>query len=588
MNLRKKTLSLCVAFALFNSQTLFAVALGDLAGTAVSSAGTWQSPATKTKYHYGGSYQFTFKGGNRAQPWITVGKPEFKVGCNGMSIRGGFLGLLGLNEIKDQLRDSGASLAWGVLIGLQYAMPALFGVFDTIRRWATTIQNLLQNSCRLGQALVANSLEGRKTKTNVENWLEEKGEALETSMSGVSAFFDNLDNMVQCADLTGDAYDKCRSQINHKTKDNLSKLSNSNVSVGSGSMFLKYYYPPSNSSNTLEIEKISSLLTNGQLGSSGRTLIPSTRLNDIKMTYLMRAVFFGDFTISQDSFKKIAEDTSLNLSSLSSGTYTIDEQKYTDNAKKSILNPDDEFKPVLTYTAPLIADPKKAARVLMHGLSAEANSGSCSQNVCNVPDSAFMYADFAIKTAGNTEERIQPFGGIIDTNIGGGTIPFEWAGAYNESLSAIRTMVQTKSGVAPGTLTNVSSYTTTTTTSFNVPLFVPNMMKYIEIIAALERAEGAETPTSAMLKKMLAQYNAKQVSLGMAEVMYQQLLTSMEIKGKQSSEIDDAIIRHQTMINDIKQALKEEDSEQITQKDLEGVFNLFDNAIKTNKLKDIN
>lgn len=588
MNLRKKTLSLCVAFALFNSQTLFAVALGDLAGTAVSSAGTWQSPATKTKYHYGGSYQFTFKGGNRAQPWITVGKPEFKVGCNGMSIRGGFLGLLGLNEIKDQLRDSGASLAWGVLIGLQYAMPALFGVFDTIRRWATTIQNLLQNSCRLGQALVANSLEGRKTKTNVENWLEEKGEALETSMSGVSAFFDNLDNMVQCADLTGDAYDKCRSQINHKTKDNLSKLSNSNVSVGSGSMFLKYYYPPSNSSNTLEIEKISSLLTNGQLGSSGRTLIPSTRLNDIKMTYLMRAVFFGDFTISQDSFKKIAEDTNLNLSSPNSGSYTIDAQKYTDNAKKSILNPDDEFKPILTYTAPLIADPKKAARVLMYGLSAEANSGSCSQNVCNVPDSAFMYADFAIKTASNTEERIQPFGGIISTNIGGGTIPFEWAGAYNESLSAIRTMVQTKSGVAPGTLTNVSAYTTTTTTSFNVPLFVPNMMKYIEIIAALERAEGAETPTSAMLKKMLAQYNAKQVSLGMAEVMYQQLLTSMEIKGKQSSEIDNAITRHQAMLNDIKQALKEEDSEQITQKDLENVFNLFDNAIKTNKLKDIN
>lgn len=43
-----------------------------------------------------------------------------------------FLALLGISEIKQLLSSSGATLAWGIMMGLEYTMPGLAKVFNTL------------------------------------------------------------------------------------------------------------------------------------------------------------------------------------------------------------------------------------------------------------------------------------------------------------------------------------------------------------------------------------------------------------------------------------------------------------------------
>ena len=93
-------------------------------------AGSWEDPSSGMKYYTGGGIRIKFKGANTSYtPWIKGSAPNYSIGCNGISLNGGFVSLLGLSDIEDQLKDAGAAFAWGILTGLAYSLPAISDVF---------------------------------------------------------------------------------------------------------------------------------------------------------------------------------------------------------------------------------------------------------------------------------------------------------------------------------------------------------------------------------------------------------------------------------------------------------------------------
>lgn len=72
--------------------------------------------------YYSGGYYFRFMGGTNPQPVWSFSPPEIQAGCNGLNMKGMFVSLLGLDQFGSMLQNAGASLAWGIAIGLVYSL----------------------------------------------------------------------------------------------------------------------------------------------------------------------------------------------------------------------------------------------------------------------------------------------------------------------------------------------------------------------------------------------------------------------------------------------------------------------------------
>ena len=101
---------------------------------------------------YSGGVSFHFA--NNTPPAIfTLSPPSIEAGCNGINIKGMFMSLLGLNQLGKMLQNAGASLAWGVAVGLIYSLPGVASAFKMINQWAKDLQKLLGNACQSGIAI---------------------------------------------------------------------------------------------------------------------------------------------------------------------------------------------------------------------------------------------------------------------------------------------------------------------------------------------------------------------------------------------------------------------------------------------------
>jgi len=104
-----------------------------------------------TDYYTGGvSYSF---GTEYPPPIFSVSPPTIEAGCNGINIKGMFVSLLGLDQLGAMLQNAGASLAWGVAVGLIYSLPGVAAAFKMINQWAKDLQKLLGNACQSGIAI---------------------------------------------------------------------------------------------------------------------------------------------------------------------------------------------------------------------------------------------------------------------------------------------------------------------------------------------------------------------------------------------------------------------------------------------------
>lgn len=150
--MKKKALSMFIVFLMLFNQTIFA---GDVLSDAMSNIGnvnTYVEPDGTTNV-YSGSASIRFNLTKTPPPIFTFTPPSIEAGCNGIDIKGMFMSLLGLDQLGEMLQDAGASLAWGVAVGLIYSLPGVASAFKMINSWATKIQELLGNACQTGIAI---------------------------------------------------------------------------------------------------------------------------------------------------------------------------------------------------------------------------------------------------------------------------------------------------------------------------------------------------------------------------------------------------------------------------------------------------
>lgn len=138
-----------------------------------------------TSYYSGGG-SVTFEFLEAPTPWITLSPPSIEAGCNGIDMKGMFMKLLGIDQLGEQLQNAGASLAYGVAIGLIYSLPGIAKAFEFIRKWAKEIQSLLADSCssgiKIGMAL------GEMAGSNLPDMMSTMNESMNTFDKGITEF----------------------------------------------------------------------------------------------------------------------------------------------------------------------------------------------------------------------------------------------------------------------------------------------------------------------------------------------------------------------------------------------------------------
>ncbi|MHC3995642.1 conjugal transfer protein TraH [Thiomicrolovo sp. ZZH C-3] len=167
--MRIATLSLA-AILLFNTAHAGSVAdfydqlqsdLGDYAYINGTPGGEWTDPSTGATYYSAGSLEFRFKTNANYQPWMQVRSPSVNSGCNAISFDFGFVSLMNIEDIGQQLQQAGLSLLGGFMSQLLYSTPILGEIMAKVNAITREIQALMQDACSIGKNL------GNKTKSAV-------------------------------------------------------------------------------------------------------------------------------------------------------------------------------------------------------------------------------------------------------------------------------------------------------------------------------------------------------------------------------------------------------------------------------------
>jgi hypothetical protein len=143
------------------------------------------------------------------------------------------------------------------------------------------------------------------------------------------------------------------------------------------------------------------------------------------------------------------------------------------------------------------------------------------------------------------------------------SLSMTWNGFYQGSLDGIRTLVASKVGG-----TNYSWYggvvpTNTNLNTIDVPLMLPNLNKYLEVIVKLEKKNGGETAHTENLKQILAKANAYfsalALSRGIESLVMQMIDDSKMIASEDSLSNMFKYLAHVREINKkIEMAIKDE------------------------------
>ena len=542
----KKMLSVFMAFVVFSQQT-YAANLSDMVNTAQTKSSEWQSPATGTKYFYSGSYEFSFKKSNGYAPWINAGSSTGKLwqaGCNGFSMGDMFVSMLGLNDIKDQLSDAGAQLAWGVMLALVMSMPGLQKTFESIQKWARAIQSLLQDACNIGQSIGKGDLFGpiRNTITGKNS---DVGKAIQKADEGISGFVDLAEEWTtglltsSDSNTTAAAKDGEKGSALKELLKYLKGVFGIHAKVAA-SKITDTALPKDSSTNTLYIGNLSSFLNNGTIG--GKNFVNSSDLDALKLKMLFGLVFVGDTALSAKGLKNITDLT--DCTSVSGGEYCkVNPTKIADSAIEHMADGDAGLKnPSYVNIAPIVSSTDKVADAIINGFSPDSSSmkrttgeslsgdGYCYVNNHKIAVGDFTYKAKAVSssttTSGSPSKKVIRFISLVSSNNIDTSIRLEWEGALKESYKLIKYKVQEKSGIN-GDIGLFEGEPITSDSNSIIPVLVPGASKYFRIIASIERKENQETGYTASLKQLLAQYNAYLFSSSFFDSLIAQISSSI-------------------------------------------------------------
>jgi len=471
---------------------LQALTLKDMFYSNSTGANAWNAP-TGGKYFYGGNIEIRFKNPGTTYPlWFNAQPPEYQVGCNGLSIKGGFLSLLGLNDIKDQLSNAGSQFAWGIMVGLVYSMPGISDVFMKLQKWARTIQNLLQNSCKIGMSISRNSKMGKAAKEVFDN-INDSFEDLKDATGNIDAAFKEIDKFVD-------------EKLGKDKKP--SSMASSIVPIGDNSLgislFASYfgeYMPPAGDMKRYVFSGTISNIFNKKFDKLNLIVTDETNFERKVLFYKLASLIYGDLRANNEVMGVLK-----NL--FSNGQ--IDTEKAKSYLKSIISGGVKKLNDVAPiYTPPKIT-PEDAAKGLIEGFG-KIDGCDANTNTCTIPNN---YVDYYVLPKYTNSKTTSPdvfkdaLRALVVYSSSNGTLSIKWNGFYSESLKAIRDIVKNKVNTPNYRYVTTDNIPDSTTLD-NAILFVPGISKYLNLISLLEKKDGnTENAYTYSLKVMLAKFNA--------------------------------------------------------------------------------
>jgi hypothetical protein len=517
MNIKKRCLSLSlacvVALNTFTPTISQASSLDDMTMSNVTSAGTWKSSLTGATYFSGPNVEFRFKGGQNYTPLISYSMPKVKAGCNGLSLKGGFMSLLGLDDIKDQLQNAGTSLAWGVVVGLVMSLPAIAQTFEFVQKWVRTIQNLLQNSCSIGKnigsGMAKNIANNFKTDVVDDIANSEDFKGVKDFLDGAEKKREAIDKFVNCATATNAL--NCKASVK-KTVSKFAKKTLSGTKDRSIAKMFSYYDTNGISldGQTAEDNLNTLLSSTGSFGGSSitksLTVAEKEAFLQDAMMFKLRAALKGMTAVNFNSdAKRLFELVNNGLAN------NTDKDKMSQFLSTLADNPQntDEVK---TFTTKPVIKKGFAVQFLMNGFNGVSSfDGVCTDaSLCN--SDGFTLQNHKIKyinapltakrdnanASSNTDTRFEAVFLVGEKDTGStSSLEIEWDGFLNGSKKGIDYMMKKKKGVT----VNDSMIPDT-------PLVLPNINRYLDIIHKIETKQGGETVFTQNLKQNLADANA--------------------------------------------------------------------------------
>ena len=577
--MKKKVLSSILAISLLSTQ-LSAASLKDFVLFNRSSATTASTDGKH--YYFGGNYNVKFKTNTYAfKPLFNGQPPRIHMGCDGISISGGFVSLLGLDDIKKQLNHASTAFAWGLIMGIKATIPLVGQVFETIQKWARTIQYLLQHMCQLGQTL-------SKEK------FAQKENAKETEYAADSGFAKVKDILNSGADKADDIKKRIDNYIKNgstnakATAGNILAAKVKGKTISLAAFYFGEYLPSLEDSPDQVgiVDDLYDVLVEKSIGGKDLDISNTDEFNRAVLFYKLTLLCFGDLGVSKHDFESLIT-TTID----STGKLNADKLKSTVLKSLRGTSPTKGFN---TIPLPPALSTSNVVTFLMDGAS-EVNSSACkSDGNCKIPDYQFLYLDTPTSAPVNdTQDSSSSTTDDKDKNIlkvftltaskGSNTINFQWKGFYQESLDAIRNSVQVNSSVrnykfigdAPATVVSGNQFV------------FKGIGKYVKILGMLAKKRGGETPYILYLEKLLAKKNAQiqtylfvnnlasyitvlmkdpDINIGKATRQalsdylnrIQQVQKIMEDKIKAHLEIDDSMYKLDLMFNEIYKSIKED------------------------------
>lgn len=152
---------------------------------------------------YGGSIEFKIDATSAVyEPWFQMQEPKASASCNAITLEGGFVKALGLEDIGEQLGNASGAIVYGIFIALVNSLPSIEHVFSGIKRMIQTIQGFLANTCNFGQSVGKWGFEKAQGKTG---WGLQSGiDAFDSYLNkGADYFEDKVQNTLADPDSWG-------------------------------------------------------------------------------------------------------------------------------------------------------------------------------------------------------------------------------------------------------------------------------------------------------------------------------------------------------------------------------------------------
>ncbi|HIE59712.1 MAG TPA: hypothetical protein EYP82_07275 [Hydrogenothermaceae bacterium] len=486
-----------------------------------TAASKWQDPTSGVTFYSGPNFEYRFKDETATvAPWLQMQLPSAKIGCNGLSLKGGFMALLGLDDIKLQLENAGPTFAWGVLTTIEISMPSVAAIFQKIQQWVRKIQGLLQNACSSGQ------LAGNWLKKNY-GWGKFEGGIIEEGADKILGAMDSVEEKLEAIATLDDDNNSTKKSV---ASDKLHK-------IGSGLSFLAMDFgkaigeckvsPDFAGKNKVDFS--ADMILSGTIESCD---IKAKMTEDVfarnALSYMLARTLFGELVVTPGSLTPLVELFKPD------GKFDVETTK---RELKSVVARSETPFGEIEYSVypPVIGDPRKAADFLVHGK--RDSYGNALQ--INIPNINAMYVKFKYADATDdhlvTDENgsVEGSGSIFSSPTATGenfevraifttrpqgnsdmiSNPLEWRGLVVESreniLTYLKAALKRKVGDArTSNLFGAISAPSKDLSTSKTPMLVSGMHRYLNVLTQ-EAIERGGVYTVMPLVELLAEYNAE-------------------------------------------------------------------------------